>query len=353
MPPATFILFAMPSIATPPPAARADSPLFLGIDVGGTNIKFGVVNDAGQVLVDAQIETQQETGPQDGIERTLAAVEEMLAGAGMKIADLARIGLATPGTMDIPKGWILEPHNLPHWFHFPIRETTAKAFGLPVSYANDANAAAYGEFWVGSGKVFHSIVMLTLGTGVGGGIIIGDLSIDGENSTGSECGHIIIDCNPTARICPCGQPGHLEGYCSATALVKRTTEMLAAGRPSSLSGRIEQEELTALLIGQEAENGDELALELVLELANYLGFGVVSLMHTIDPGAVILGGAMNFGAHKSPLGRRFIEHVRGVVRKYAFPIPAQRTTIDYAMLGGEAGFIGAAGIARIDFHKNK
>jgi glucokinase len=343
----------MPSSSATTQANNAGSPLFLGIDVGGTNIKFGVVNDAGKVAVDAQIETNQEAGPQDGIERTRAAVEEMLTEAGLKLADIARIGLATPGTMDIPKGWILEPHNLPNWYHFPIREATAKEFGLPVSYANDANSAAYGEFWVGSGKVFHSIVMLTLGTGVGGGIIIGDLSIDGENSHGSECGHIIIDCNPTARICPCGQPGHLEGYCSATALDKRTTEMLDAGRQSTLSGRIGQEELTALMIAQEAEKGDELSLELVLELANYLGFGVVSLMHTIDPGAVILGGAMNFGAHKSPLGRRFIEHVRGIVRKYAFPIPAQRTTIDYAMLGGEAGFIGAAGIARLDFHKNK
>jgi glucokinase len=92
---------------------------------------------------------------------------------------------------------------------------------------------------------------------------------------------------------------------------------------------------------------------MVLELATYLGFGVVSLMHTIDPGAVVLGGAMNFGKHKSPLGRRFIEQVRSIVRKHAFPIPAQRTNIDYAMLGGDAGFIGAAGIARIEYHREK
>ena len=116
----------------------------------------------------------------------------------------------------------LQPHNLPHWHYFPIRDCVAEAFGLPTTFANDANAAAYGEFWVGSGQKFHSIVMLTLGTGVGGGIIIGDLSVDGENSHGSECGHIIIDNSPAARMCGCGQPGHLEAYCSATALVKRT-----------------------------------------------------------------------------------------------------------------------------------
>ena len=144
----------------------------------------------------------------------------------------------TPGTMDIPRGMFLQPHNLPHWHYFPIRDCVAEAFGLPTAFANDANAAAYGEFWVGSGQKYHSIVMLTLGTGVGGGIIIGDLSVDGENSHGSECGHIIIDSSPTARMCGCGQPGHLEAYCSATALVKRTQELLANGRASSLTQRI-------------------------------------------------------------------------------------------------------------------
>src|SRR5213076_556602 len=208
-------------------------------------------------------------------------------------------------------------------------------------------AAAYGEFWVGSGEKFHSIVMLTLGTGVGGGIIIGDLSIDGENSHGSECGHIIIDSSPTARLCGCGQSGHLEAYCSATALVERTHELIAQGQATSLSQRIsETSQLTALMIAEEADRGDSLAYDTIMELATWLGLGIVTLMHTIDPGAVILGGAMNFGGHDDPVGRRFLEQVRSIVRKRAFPIPAQRTTIDFATLGGDAGFIGAAGIAR-------
>jgi predicted NBD/HSP70 family sugar kinase len=122
------------------------------------------------------------------------AVDEMLAAVGLYVADLAAIGLATPGTMDIPRGIFLQPHNLPHWHYFPIRDCVAEAFGKPTAFANDANAAAYGEFWVGSGQKFHSIIMLTLGTGVGGGIIIGDLSVDGENSHGSECGHSLARC---------------------------------------------------------------------------------------------------------------------------------------------------------------
>ncbi|ADB19360.1 ROK family protein [Pirellula staleyi DSM 6068] len=333
---------------------KAQQPLFLGFDVGGTNLKLGIVDDRGRVLARGSIPTNESAGPADAVRRAHSFVSEMLAKLGLKISDLAAVGLGTPGTLDIKAGRILEPHNLPHWFHFPIRECVSLAFGLPVSFANDANAAAYGEFWVGSGKAFHSMILLTLGTGVGGGIIIGDMSIDGENSHGSECGHIIIDCNPTARVCPCGQPGHLEGYCSATALVRRASELLSTGRDTSIRVRLDaDEELSALLIAQEAEKGDLFSIELIDELAHYLAVGITSLMHTIDPGAVVLGGAMNFGGHQSPLGRRFLGSIRAGVTQYAFRIPAQRTTIDFAMLGGDAGFIGAAGIARVDHHKKR
>ncbi|HZN34182.1 MAG TPA: ROK family protein [Pirellulaceae bacterium] len=332
--------------------ASAQRPLFLGFDVGGTNIKLGVVDDAGRPVCNTKIATEEEQGPREAVKRARVAVDEMLATCGLNIGDLAGVGLAAPGTMDIPRGIFLQPHNLPHWHYFNIRDCVAEAFGLPTVFANDANAAAYGEFWVGSGQKHHSIIMLTLGTGVGGGIIIGDLSVDGENSHGSECGHIIIDSSPLARMCGCGQPGHLEAYCSATALVDRVQDLIDGGRPTSLQARITpQTPLTALMIAEEADRGDSLSFECIMELGTWLGLGIVSLMHTIDPGAVILGGAMNFGGHEDPVGRRFLEHVRGVVRSHAFPIPAQKTTIDFAELGGDAGYIGAAGIARLAFHK--
>lgn len=333
---------------------EAKRPLFLGIDVGGTNIKLGVVDDRGLTVCLTKVPTLEDEGPEAAIQRSRAATDAMLRAVGLGRADLSAIGLATPGTMDIPKGMLLEPHNLPHWYHFPIKERVAQVWGLPTSYANDANAAAYGEFWVGGGAKYPSIVFLTLGTGVGGGIIIGDLSIDGENSHGSECGHIIIDCNPTARLCGCGQRGHLEAYCSATGLLKHANELLTTNPQTSLLERLsEADTLTPKMIAEEAEKGDQFSLGLIDELATYLGFGVTSLMHTIDPAAVLLGGAMNFGGPGHLLGERFINRVRQTVRQYAFPIPAQRTTIDFALLEGEAGYIGAAGIARLAWHRKK
>jgi glucokinase len=139
----------------------------------------------------------------------------------------------------------------------------------------------------------------------------------------------------------------LEAYASATSVVKRTEELLADGRETSLTSRIAAgEELSALMIDEEALAGDKLSMEIILETARYLGIGIVSAMHAIDPQGVVIGGAMTFGEHESPTGRAFLDRVKEEVRARAFPFLAQRTTIDFASLGGDAGFIGAAGLAR-------
>lgn len=346
----------MAAILEPIPLLQAQRPLFVGVDVGGTNIKLGIVDDTGHTLGRTSIRTEVEHGPEDAIKRVGQGLHGLLKQTGLAMDDIAAVGLGAPGTMDIPQGKLLEPPNLPTWHHFPIRDRLQSLTGKPVSFANDANAAAYGEFWVGGGQHFHSIVLLTLGTGVGGGIIIGDLSIDGENSHGSECGHIIIDYQEDARVCSCGHRGHLEAYASATALIRRTEELLnETTRPTLLRQKLADgdEDLTPIMLMHAAEAGDEVALELILDTAKYLGIGIVSLMHVIDPGAVILGGAMNFGGHATELGRRFLERIRQEVRRRAFETLVERTVIDFALLGGHAGYIGAAGIARMQYHKSR
>ncbi|MGD9720737.1 MAG: ROK family protein [Pirellulales bacterium] len=331
------------------PAAQGERPFFAAVDVGGTNIKIGMVDNQGRSLGYDSMPTEEEQGPQQAVNRIQHGLRSMAADVGVEFDSIARIGLGTPGTMNVAQGILLEPGNLPHWWHFPIRSAVEQACGRPVTFANDARAATYGEFWVGSGRVLHSMVMFTLGTGVGGGIVIGELLVEGENSAGSELGHLIIDYHDDARMCSCGHRGHLEAYASATAVVKRTEEHLAAGRVSSLGARMAAgEELSGKLIDEEAQQGDALALEIILETARYLGIGIVSAMHAIDPQGVVIGGAMTFGEHDSPTGRAFLERVKQEVRARAFPFLAERTTIDFASLGGDAGYIGAAGLARRD-----
>ncbi|HEY5311925.1 MAG TPA: ROK family protein [Pirellulales bacterium] len=332
--------------------AEARQPFFCGVDVGGTNIKAGVVDDLGRPLSWFTQPTHARHGAENGARRIGESVLTVIEQAGLKPEDIARVGLGAPGTMDIPAGLLLDPPNLPGWIDFPLRDRVAEHCGRPVVFANDAGAASYGEFWIGSGREFNSMVMLTLGTGIGCGIIVDGLSIDGRHSHGAECGHMIIHCGEDARLCQCGRTGHLEAYTGAVAVTKRAQEALDAGQPSSLSRRIAAgETLSPLLVSHEAEAGDELSTAIILDTGRFLGIGIVSLMHTIDPDGVVIGGAMTFGGDKTSIGRRFLQAVRNEVRRRAFPVPAEMTKIDYASLGSDAGYIGAAGLARLA-HRN-
>jgi glucokinase len=312
---------------------------FVGIDVGGSSIKGGVVDDAGRVLSSVSLATEAHRGQEHGLERMCATVREAVAAAKLRLDDIAGIGVATPGTMDIPAGLILDPPNLKPWKNVPVRQHVHDTFRKPTAFQNDANAAAYGEFWVGAGKDVHSMVLFTLGTGVGGGIIIGDLVVEGEHSHGAEVGHIKIEMtNP--RQCGCGRWGCLEAYASATAVVKRTLEALRQ-QPSTLADVLKRHaELTARDVFDAAAAGDALAEKIVEDTAFYLAVGATNLMHTIDPDMVAFGGGM------IAAGEEFLDRIRRHVRKLAFPVPAERTRIGYARLGADAGFIGAAACAR-------
>ena len=186
------------------------------MDVGGTNIKIGVVDDHGRSLAHTSMPTAEENGPQQAVERTSQTLRRTIAEPGLEPESIARVGLGTPGTMDVARGVLLEPGNLPHWWHFPIRRRSPEPVACRSRLPTTPGQRTYGEYWVGSGRVLHSMVMFTLGTGVGGGIVIGDLLVEGENSAGSELGHLIIDYHDDAPLCSCGQRGHLEAYASAT-----------------------------------------------------------------------------------------------------------------------------------------
>jgi glucokinase len=329
--------------------ATGNGPFYVGIDLGGTNIKAGVVSDTGHPLSHVSVPTAAEAGPTVGVESMVRAAEKAIVDAGITKDCITGAGLATPGTMDIPAGMLLDPPNLPGWNDFPVRDRVARRLQIQTVLQNDANAAAYGEFWAGAARDAHSLVFWTLGTGIGCGIIFDDLIIEGAHSHGAECGHIIIEMT-NGRLCVTGQYGTLEAYAGGLAVIARCEEALAAGRTSAISARLAAgENLTPLLIGQMAEAGDRMCDDLVMETARFMGVGTVTLMHTINPEMVLFGGGMTFGRNATPLGRRFLQEIRNEVKKRAFPIPAERTIIDYASLGSDAGFIGAAGCARLKF----
>ena len=320
-------------------------PLFVGLDVGGTTMKAAVVGDDGQPLSKPVVmNTDPERGQDAGLETMCETIRRAVTAAKITMVDVTAIGVATPGLMDIKAGLILDPPNLKPWKNVPVRDHVKKTFGKPTAFQNDANAAAYGEFWVGAGKEASSLVLFTLGTGVGGGIIIGDLILEGRHSHGGELGHMRIESPANGRLCGCGHRGCLEAYASATSVVKRTREELATYRgPSTLKEYFTANDdvLTSKVIFDHAAKGDGLALKIVDDTAYYLALGANSIMATVDPEMIALGGGM------VAAGESFLNKVREYTVRFGLPFPAKSVTIRYAQLGSDAGFIGAAGCARM------
>jgi glucokinase len=245
--------------------------------------------------------------------------------------------------MDLRRQIIINPHNLPGWLDLPLADNVGRELGKPAVLQNDANAAAFGEYWAGVGRGLNSLVQFTLGTGIGCGIVINGKLHEGEHSHGAEAGHIRIALDHP-RYNATGLYGSLEAYASAKAVVERTLEALDAGQESTLAMcRAQHGEITAKDIFDAADAGDELGKTIVDQTAFYLAVGAVNLMHVIDPNIVVFSGGM------IAAGPAFLERIRHYVKENALPVPASETVITYAQLGTDAGFIGAAGCARSKF----
>ena len=322
----------------------ADVRKFVGLDVGGTTMKAAVVDGDGRAAPAVCLPTRPELGQEVGLRTMCEAIRRATAAAGLAPADVTAIGVATPGLMDIKLGLIFDPPNLKPWRNVEVPRFVAGVFGKPVAFQNDANAAALGEFWVGAGRDFESMVLVTLGTGIGGGIVLGGEVLEGAHSHGGEIGHLRIELPDRGRLCGCGRRGCLEAYASATAVVARTREALqGSAAPSDLRGLLDADggkNLTAEAVFDAAAAGDRVAQQVVDDTAFYLGLGAAALMATVDPQAVVFAGGM------VAAGPPFLAKIRANVTTYALSYPAEKVQIRYATLGSDAGFIGAAACAK-------
>jgi glucokinase len=304
---------------------------YVGIDLGGTNLKLGLVSAEGEVLARLSSPTEAAGGPDHVLSRMAHAVREVCAAARIELEDVAAVGAAVPGVLDCKAGQVVFSPNLPGWRHIAVRNILQKALGRPVVLENDANAAGYGEFRCGAGRTVQNMFILTLGTGVGGGIILDGRLLRGVTDTGGELGHMIIQYG--GRPCGCGNRGCLESYASATAVVGRALEAVAEGHKSVLAGR---PDLSCKDVFDAADAGDPLAARLVAETADYLAIGITNLLHVLNPEMAVLTGGM-MGA-----GEGFLDRVRRRVKETAFERASSACEIRWSTLGGDAGIIGAA-----------
>jgi glucokinase len=305
--------------------------LYVGIDLGGTNLKLGLVSADGRMIGRLSSPTEAVRGPDHVLDRMAEAVRDVAKLAGVPLADIAAVGCACPGILDTKAGEVIFSPNLSRWKHIHVRETMQKALGRPIVLENDANAAAYGEYRCGAGQTVKDLVVLTLGTGIGGGVILGGRLFRGSSDTGAELGHIVI--LHGGRQCGCGQRGCLEAYTSATAVVARFADALATGEASCLAG---EEDFSSKDIFEAGAAGDALARRIVDETADFLATGITNLLHTLNPQMVVLTGGM------MAAGDGWLEQIRQRVRETAFERAWQACEIRWSSLGGDAGILGAA-----------
>lgn len=319
---------------------------YLGIDLGGTNIKAGIVDDAGRVLSRGSAPTPGK----DGFEAVCSAIArlggEVAQRAGLTLGrgSIAAAGVGTPGLIDFDHGAVLNAPNLPGWTDVPLAKRMSDLLGLPTVIENDANAAAFGEYWAGAGRgEGHNasppdpLVMLTLGTGVGGGIVIGGRVLHGGFGLAAEVGHLILHPGNDGLPCGCGQRGCLELYASANAAARRAKEAVQTGRPTSLRSCTEP---TAKDLFDHAQAGDVLAVEVAQGVCNDLAWTCITLARVLDPKMIVFAGGMALA------GDWMFDRIRRSFRERTWRIASADTlAIVPARLGNDAGIIGAAGVA--------
>jgi glucokinase len=290
--------------------------MYIGIDIGGTTIKGLITDHTGRESGFSHIDTLKT--PRE-IDDSICELIRSLSTTGKGGAgDVEAIGIGTPGSIDRDRGTILKSPNIPGFRNHPLARNIEKRTGVKVVLENDATVALIGAWWKVIGDKYHNWIMITLGTGIGGGLVIHDEIYTGISGSAMEIGHMTIDYK--GRKCPCGSQGCWERYASATGIVELARSKLKKGSRSSIRTRIRREKLTALLIQEEALKKDRLALEIYKEYAEYLGIGLANLVNIFNPEAVVIGGGLSH-AHRLflPVAKKVVkersmqglwEHVR-------------------------------------------
>lgn len=314
-------------------------PWIAGVDIGGTNVNVGAVPfDGGRPEAFRSEPTEAHRGPKAVVDRVAELVRQVIAQVAGPEANAERafagVGIGSPGPLDRKTGTVISTPNL-GWRNFPLRDLVVNAIGLPATLDNDANAATYGEWWLGAGRGAHVLVGLTLGTGIGGGIVFDGELYHGVNDVAGEIGHMTID--STGRKCKCGNYGCLEQYASGTAIAARAIEGLEAGARSIMPEMVgELKEITAHTVFEAVVKGDPYAAEIMKETARFLGAGVASLINILNPDRIVIAGGV------TQAGDHLFLPLRDEVRRRAFRVAAEACQILPAALGPHAGVVGAA-----------
>lgn len=311
----------------------------IGIDLGGTSVKFAILTQAGEIQEKWSIKTNILDEGSHIVDDMIASIQHRLELLGLSAENFLGIGMGSPGVVNREKGTVVGAYNLNWKTEQAVKEKIEGALGIPFFVDNDANVAALGERWVGAGDNQPDVVFMTLGTGVGGGIVAEGKLLHGVAGAAGELGHITVDFDQPI-LCTCGKKGCLETVASATGIVNLTRRYADeyAGDAELKQLIDDGQEVTAKTVFDLAKEGDELALIVYRNFSRYLGIACANLGSVLNPSTIVIGGGV------SAAGEFLLEGVRKVYEENSFPQVRQTTKLALATLGNDAGVIGAASL---------
>ena len=322
-----------PNSEYPLTASRAN--LTVGVDLGGTKIQAAVVDADGRVVADQRTPTDVAGGPTKAVEDIARCVHA----CGSDLADIGAVGVGVAGQVDTLTGTVRSAPNL-QWTDFPLGERLEQALGVPVVIENDVRAITWGVWRHGAGRGIDDLLVIFVGTGVGGGIVSGGRLLTGDRGVAGEIGHVTLVAG--GRPCTCGHLGCIEAYTGGWAIAARAREAIEAdpGAGQAMLDAAGKGEVTAVVVSQAAADGDPLASRLMDETGRYLGAAAVGLVHALNPRRIVLGGGVIDG------NPGLVQVVSEVVHADAIPIFAEQLDVVKSEVGSRAGVIGAASLAR-------
>lgn len=316
----------------------------VGIDLGGTNIAAGAMpTDGTREIAMRMVLTKASEGATAVVDRIAGLVEEVIGQTrqetGAERSDFLGVGIGAPGPLDRSRGVVITSPNL-GWHDFPLRDEVSQRINMPATLDNDANCATLGEWWCGAAKGGRNVVGLTIGTGIGGGLILDGKLYHGASDAAGEIGHTTID--STGRRCKCGNYGCLEAYASGTAIAERARELLDVDGDSMMHSMVDSDlgRLTAQTVFEASKRGDAVALEVVRDTAHFLGVGVSNLINIFNPDTFVIAGGV------TQAGDLLFDPLRAEVRRRAFKSAVDACTIVPGSLPLSAGVVGAVATFR-------
>ncbi len=307
----------------------------IGVDVGGTNVKIALVDFDGKIVYSNTVPTRAEMGFEAGVNNIKQAIKELMSETGESLQTIEAIGFGLPGQIDYKEGVVKNLPNIPGWVNIPLAKIIEDEFSIPTRLDNDVRCAALGELNFGAGKGCENLICITVGTGIGSGIVLNGKLVRGAANAAGEIGHIKMTMND-GPLCGCGDYGCFEAYASGPAIVTMAKEYISGGKSAKYKEMATDGIISPYIVAQAALQGDAVSIQIFKQMGKIIGLGLSSVVNLLNPEKIIIGGGV------ADAGDILLEPIKQTIKERAMSIQANSVSVVPAQLANTAGVIGAS-----------